>query len=750
MGMTIGQRVPVVDAPARVRGSLTFTANDAPRGALAARLVRSTVAHGLLRSVDVSAALKVPGVVMVLTGADLHGDKRLDPFFGPLERDQPVLAVDRVRYVGEPLAVVAAEDEDAAAEAAALVTAEIEPLASVLEARTAADQATPLLFPEREDGNRATSYRIARGEVGPALDAAHVVVRGEYTSPSVQHAALEPHAVVARWSSTGLEVVSTTQTPHALRRQLAEILGIPMAQVRVIVPFLGGAFGAKCYAEVEPIAAILARRTRRPVRIVLGRGEEFVTTARPAAHFAIESGADREGHIVAVRATGWFQNGAYMETADRLVRHAARALTAPYRVPNLDLEAVALLTNTVPCGPFRAPGAAQAIWAMESHVDELAARLGMDPLELRLRNLVASGQSYVDGGLLEDIRYPDMLHDAARAIGWGQSREVAGSEGRERRGRGLAVAMKTTNTPSTSSATVKMNQDGSLDVLTSSVEMGQGASTVLAQIAAERAGVPLDRVRVVTPDTERTPFDHSTTSSRTTSTMGEAITHAVQEVSGQLRELAAQHFEVATDDVVLADGAARVVGSASPAVTYGTLIQRAARGNLLGSATITTSAHPDPATGKPGASAHYHQAVGAAEVSVDVETGRVRVLSFQVGVFTGITINPTLCELQTEGSVVFGVGQALSEEMVMDGGQVVNANLGDYLVPSLEDIPPRLTTALYEHPEAGEIHGIGEIAAPLAPPAIANAIADAVGARVRELPITPERVLRALRESPAK
>jgi CO/xanthine dehydrogenase Mo-binding subunit len=734
----------MVDAAARVRGTIAYTLNaDAP-GATVGRLVRSRLAHARIRSIDTVAALRVPGVLAVVTGADLQRAVDVSPFFGPLTRDQPVLATDTVRYVGEPLAAVVALDEDTAARAAALVEVDYEPLEAALDAATASGPHAPRLHADARADNLAAEYTIARGDAERVWDQADVVVvNAEYTTPPVQHVALEPHTVLARVDPAGQVIVeSNTQTPHHLRRQLAEILGVPLADVRVLVSTLGGAFGAKCYPEIEPIAVLLARATRRPVKMVLERDEEFVTTARQATRTQITSGTTRDGRLVAVRATCIFENGAYTETADRVVRNAARALTAPYSVPNLQVQALAYFTNSVPCGPFRAPGAAQTIWAMESHLDEIAARLDMDPLELRLRNLVASGQSYVDGGLLESICYPEMLRKASEAIG--RSANEAELAPTERRGRGFAIAMKTTNTPSTSTATVKMNHDGSLDVLTSSVEMGQGATTVLGQIAASRASMALDQVRVVPPDTESTPFDQSTTSSRTTFAMGGAVEQAVDKVTTQLRELAAARFEVAPDDIQLRDGRASIVGSDDRSLSYGALIEQSRRGNLIGHGTHVTSAKPDPVSGKPGASAHYHQAVGGAEVAVDVETGRVRVLRMHVGVFVGQAINPTLCELQAEGSMAMGLGQGLFEEMVVDGGQVANANLADYLIPAVGDVPPVVHTALHEDHAHHDVHGIGEIAAPLAPPAIANAIADAVGVRVRELPITPERVLRAL------
>ncbi len=739
--MAIGERLPILDAASRARGAVRYAINAEPTAGLVGAIARSRHAHARLRSVNVDAALRVPGVVAAVTRDDLLGDTGLSPFFGPLERDQPVLAIDRVRYVGEPIAAVAAEDADAAAEAVALIEAEYEPLEGLFDAQAAGRPGAPELH--AKTGNRAAAYTIQRGDAEAALAGAPVVVSGEYSTPSVQHVALEPHVVIARVEPSGRIVVETAnQTPHHVRRQLAQIFGVPQTQVRIVVPMLGGAFGAKCYPEIEPLAVMLARKARRPVKVLLSRAEEFVTTARQAARMRITSGAREDGRLLAVRAELVFDNGAYAETGDRVVRNAARALTSTYDVPSVLVEAIAYYTNTVPCGPFRAPGAGQAAWAMESHVDEVAARLGLDPVEVRLRNFVRSGQSYVDGGLLESIRYPEMLTLAANAVR--TDGPAAGALPGERIGRGVSATMKTTNTPSISTATVKMNQDGSLDVLTSSVEMGQGAATVLAQIAASRARVPVSSVRVSQPDTDTTPFDHSTTSSRTTFAMGEAVTRAVEEVNESLRELAADTLEVAAGDVVLRDGRASVVGAPDRGLDFGALIQRANRGNLMGRGTYVTTAKPDPETGAPGASAHYHQAVGSAEVAVDPATGRVRVLKLHAGVFAGIAINPTLCELQVEGSALFGMGQALSEAIHLDNGQITNANLGDYLIPGPRDLP-RLETALHEDPEHGEVHGLGEVAAPVAAPAIANAVYDAVGVRIRDLPITPERVLRALR-----
>lgn len=745
--MAIGERLTVADAGTRVRGTVRYALNAERVGGLVGVVVRSPHPHAILTSVDVTRAAQVPNVVAIVTRDDLGPGSGVSPYFGPLVRDQPIVALDRVRYVGEPIVGIAAEDADAAAEAAALVSATYEPLDPLFTALDARREGAPSIHENAPERNCVASYVIVHGDAEAALRNLPIVVSGEYTTPLVQHVALEPHVVLAEITADGRILVETTnQTPHHLRRQLAQIFGVPLTRVRVTVPMLGGAFGAKCYPEVEPIAVMLARKARRPVKITLSRAEEFVTTGRQAARVRITTGTDGQGYLRALRAELLFSNGAYAETGDRVVRNAARALTSSYRIPALHIEGLAYYTNTVPCGPFRAPGAAQAAWAMESHIDEVAHRAGIDPLAFRLRNVVASGESYADGGLLESIQYPEMLTVAARAVGWQDPPRDSHASPRERIGRGLSMVMKTTNTPSASTSTVKLNQDGSLDVLSSSVEMGQGATTVLAQIAAARSGVPVERVRISLPDTDATPFDQSTTSSRTTFAMGEAITRAVHEVATTLRALAADALEVSPGDVALQDGRASVAGALGRSIDYGALVQRSGRGNLQGKGTFISSAKPDPLTGAPGASAHYHQAVGAAEVAVDTETGRVRVLRLHAGVFAGVAINPTLCELQVEGSALFGLGQALSEEIHLDHGQVTNANLGDYLIPGPRDVPAFLEAALHEEHGHDEVHGIGEVAAPVATPAIANAVFQAVGVRIRELPITPERVLRALRE----
>jgi CO/xanthine dehydrogenase Mo-binding subunit len=384
-------------------------------------------------------------------------------------------------------------------------------------------------------------------------------------------------------------------------------------------------------------------------------------------------------------------------------------------------------------------------------MDEIAHALGIDPLELRRRNLVQEGDLFSTGQVMDDLHYEALLERTARAKRWGEEpgSTPAGRGGGEGdlRGKGLAVTVKTTVTPSTSTASLKLNEDGSVSLLVSTTEVGQGSRTVLRQIAADAVGVPLDQVDQAYPDTDLTPWDQTTSSSRSTMMMGEAISRAGAEFQRQVREIAAELLEAAPDDLEIGAGAVWVRGVAERRLTLGQVVRQARRGNLLGSGTYVTEGHLDPETGQGIATMRFFQAACSAAVAVDPDTGRVTVEDLYLDTYAGKVVNPTLAELQSEGNVAFGLGQALLEEMALDNGQVANPNLGDYMIPSIEDLPERLRVSLLEHPSGdGQVHGLGEAGCAVVPAAIANALFDACGVRVRELPITPEKVLRGLQE----
>jgi CO/xanthine dehydrogenase Mo-binding subunit len=764
--VAIGESVPMVDARERVTGTIEYALNVELPGMLVGRVLRSPHPHARVLRVDTARAERLPGVVAVLTRNELVDQQAIFPYFGPVIRDQPVVAIDKVRFVGDPVAAVAAVDADVAREALDLIEVEYAALPAVFDPEAALLPGAPVLhesFPRVASGfadiilhtaegtNRCNHFKLRKGDVEQGFREADRVFEHTFRSPPVQHVPLEPHAAIAQVEAGRITLWVGTQTPHHTRAQLAEMFGLPLANVRVVVHTLGGAYGAKCYPKIEPLTAVLAWKADRPVKLVLSRNEVFHTLTKHGVTIHLKTGVTSDGTLVAREARCYFNAGAYADISPRLIKNGGYGTAGPYRIPHVKVDSYAVYTNTVPAGAFRGYGISQAAWAYESQMDIIAEALGIDALELRLKNVLRDGDTFATGETVHDMHYEALLRDAARAVGWGEapprrpeeSVPRAGSTTR-RRGKAITCVIKGTVTPSTSTAMVKLNEDGSLNVLTSSVEMGQGAKTVLAQIAASAAGLPLEQVLVSEPDTDSTPYEQQTTSSRTTFSMGSAISLAVQDVKRQLLALAADQLEVTPDDVLASEGRVVVRGAPERSLSYGEVIRKARRGNLLGHGAFVTNGGLDPETGQGIGSIHWHQAAAACEVEVDVETGKIEIVRYHANVFAGRMVNPRQCELQTEGSTLFGLGQALFEEAVYDDGRLINPNLAEYMIPSFEDLPERFTMKILEHPGEGEIHGIGETSVPPVMPAIANAVARAVGARLTDLPLTPEKILKAL------
>lgn len=748
----------MLDAYERVTGRVPYTIDIRLPGMLHARLLRSTMAHARIRAIDTSRARAVPGVVAVLTGADLAARPDFQPYYGPIFRDQPILAIDKVRYVGEPVAAVAAVDLDAAQEAIDLIDVEYEELPAVFTLDEALADDAPLVHDEpprtgrtfadvivdaKPGTNICNHFRLRKGDIDAGFAEADEIFEHVFTSPPVQHVPLETHACVADVRGGRVTVWVGAQIPFVIRSQLAEIFRLPQNRVRVIVPTLGGGYGAKCYPKIEPVTAVLSQAAGRPVRLHLTREEEFVTITKHGVRIRMRTAVTRDGRITARQSECHFNTGAYADIGPRLIKNGGYGTGGPHHIPHIWVDSYAVYTNIPPAGAFRGYGINQAAWAYETQMDIIAERLGLDPLEFRLKNLLVDGQRVMTGEEMHDAHFRELLERAATWIGW-DGGKVA-SEGSKVRAKGLSCIIKGSVTPSTSTATAKLNEDGSLDVLTSSVEMGQGAQTTLALFAAERLGIPPERVHVSTPDTDVTPYDQQTSSSRTTHSMGNAVVGAVDDIRSQLRRLAAEELEIAPQDLELVEGTVRVKGSPQEAIEFGELVRRSRSGNLLGTSTFRTEGGLDPETGLGIGSVHWHQAAGAAEVEVDLETGKINVLRYHAGVYAARIMNPVQAELQTEGNVAFGIGQALFEEMVFDNGQLQNGNLGEYMIASIEDLPQDLHIDVLEHLEANDVHGIGETSLPPVMPAIGNAVYRATGVRITDLPITPEKVLRGLR-----
>jgi CO/xanthine dehydrogenase Mo-binding subunit len=748
----------MLDARERVTGRVPYTINL--RAPLQAALLRSTLPHARIRSIDASAARRVPGVAAVLTGADLAGRSDVSACFGPVFRDQPMLAIGKVRHVGEPVAAVAAVDLDAALDALERIEVEYEELPAVFDVGAALAEGAVLVHDDdRRAGetfadiitrpvagtNICNHFRLRKGDVEAGFAEADHVFEDRFSSPPVQHVPLETHACIAEWIGGRLTVTATSQSPHALRAQLAEVFRLPATRVRVVVPTLGGGYGGKAYPTIEPLTAFLALVAGRAVKLHLTREEDAILVSKHGVEITMRTGVMADGRIVARATTCHFNTGAYAHIGPRLVKNGGFGTGGPHRIPHVAVDSYAVYTNIPTAGAFRGYGISQAAWAYETQLDMIAERLAIDPLEIRLRNLLQDGDTFATGEVVEDCHFRELLTDAAAHVAWSAGEEPV-RRGSRVRGKGLSCIIKGTITPSTSTATAKLNEDGTLDVLTSSVEMGQGVQTAIAAIAAQVLGLSVERVAVSCVDTDVTPYDQVTGSSRSSYAMGAAVTAAAEDVRRQLLLLAADALEASPDDLFVRDGRIDVRGVPDRGIAIADIVRRARVGNIIGHGRYRSEGGLDAETGQGIASIHWHQAAGAAEVEVDLETGHVDLLRYHAGVYAGRILNPAQADLQTEGNVAFGIGQALFEEMVFEDGQLRNPNLGEYMIASVEDMPRELGLTILESADRHEIHGIGETSLPPVMPAIGNAIYRATGVRITDLPITPEKILRGLRE----
>ncbi len=739
--MVVGRSIPMLDGAARVTGMLDYMVNLRLPGMLIGRIVRSQSPHAKLLRIGIERAAQLPGVVEILTGSELEPGLT----YGASIKDQPLLASDRVRYVGEPVALIAAESREAADAAASLIEIEYEELPAVFDALEAVRPGSVSLHEAHPD-NLFIHSRLRHGDLEAAFADSDEVFEDTFTSPLAQQVSLEPHVCAALWEGEGLTVWTASQAPYMVRRVLAEIFGMPPGSVRVIVPPLGGGYGGKGHIRIEPLVAAMARKTPgRPVKFTLARAEEFVTVTKHAATLTLKTGVRRDATFTARQVTIHWNAGAYADASPLLIPQGMVRSIGPYRIPAVWVDSYGIYTNLPPAGAYRGAMSSQTTWAYESQMDMIAHRMGWDPLEFRRKNLLVSGDSFATGEILQDVHFLECLEASVHELEQLPDRErleAAAARSGLKIGRGVGVMMKSTVASSRSSARVTLSEEGTLTLYTSTVEMGQGAHTALAQIAAESLGIPFEKVRVVGPDTALTPFDSTTSASRSTHMMGRAVMQACGQLRDRLRELGAQLLEVPPGEVNMEAGGLRA-GEAW--LTFGEVVQRSGLETLEESGEYSTSLGLDPETGQGVSTPHWHQGAGAALVGVDMETGRVAVLGYAAAAFAGKVVNPRLARLQNEGNVVFGLGPALMEEILLDGGQPINPNLGDYSIPSIRDLPAALSTVCIESPE-GELHGIGEMTLPPVAPAIANAIEAAVGVRVRDLPITAEKILRLLKE----
>ena len=788
----VGKPVDRRDAVQKVTGRALHVGNMEPPGLLHVAVLRSPHPHARIVGIDKSRAEAAPGVVALLTGADIAAMPGITPYHGPAFADQPVLAIDRVRHEGEQVVAVAAESRRAAEEALEQVEVEYEPLPVVLDVLDAIKPDAPIVHDEvRPSGafadlahvkagdrsNICYHYKLRKGDVEKAFAEADRIFEDVFTAPPAQHVPMEPHVSLAYVDEGGrINIHTASQSPSFVRGELARMLGVPMNRIRVRVPYLGGGYGAKLYNKLEPIVAILAMQTGRPVKYSLSREEEFQTVTKHGVVVKLKT-AVKGSAMTARKCEVYWDTGAFAEIGPRIVHKSGYTSSGPYKIPNVSIDSYCVYTNKPPAGPFRGFGVPQVIWAYDSQMDIVARGLGVDPVEFRLEHALEEGDLYVTGTPIHACGLKEAVQRAADAVGWGSRTAVPGSEpslpgaaeqtteaegserpeqaaaGTKRRGKGIACGVKAVLTPSISGAIVILNADGSANVLSSTVEMGQGSESLLAQIAAEELGMPFDRVHVVQPDTDVTPYDTISAGSRSTYHMGNAVRMAAAKVKEELFEAVAGKLEIDAADLEARDGRVFVRGAEERGmtVTEAFLARFGSLGTtMVGEGLCQPVVTPmDPETGMSEKCTEYWFAsASAVEVEVDLETGRLEVLQFHAAGDAGTAINPKYCEQQLVGAATMHLGLTLFEQMVFQDGQLLNGSLLDYQIASIKDVPAACHPIVVQVPHKDGpfgAKGIGETGALTVAAAVANAVEDAVGVRVRDIPLTAERIYEALK-----
>ncbi len=746
MTAQIGRSIPRLEARAKVTGRVEYTHNLRLPGMLYGKIFRSTVAHGRIRSIDTRAAAGLAGVARVVTGEDIRAIIP-SPYYGPAFHDQPILALDKVRFIGEPVAVVLAADPHVAEQAVQLIEADYEELPAVYD-EIAALEPTVIVHDElkpagtfadlkhlagRKNTNVALDFHLRRGDVETGFAQADRVIEHTFHTQQCLHLPFETLVSVADPAHPGLTIHSATQTPSFVRTEMARLLGWPENRVRVKVAFLGGGFGAKVYIKLEAMAGALALLARRPVKIALTMEEQFYHITKHPTTFRIKSGVTKDGRIAARRCDVWWNGGAYADIGPRVTQKSGFTAAGPYDIDNVAIDSYEVYTNRPPAGALRGFGIPQLVWAYESHTDLVARELGIDPVEFRRRNILRTGRPQATGTAMRDAAIAAVLEAVAARMNW--NAPFARGTGVVRHGRGIAIGFKASIAPTTSVAIVNISADGSVALYMNAVDMGQGADTAMALIVAEVLDLKAEDIRVVLPDTDVTPYDMGTLGSRSTFHMGNAVRMAAEDARDRLQALA-------------------VVAGLPPGTNYPMAEIFRKRygmqaGNVVGTGTyIPGYAPPDAATGASANVTPFWMVGGTGvEIEVDTETGHVRVTKLVNVADAGTPLNPGVARTQLSGAAIMQLGFTLHEKMEFDGGQVTNASLADYKIPGIHDIPPmdsELVTAEQSNGPFGA-KGLGESGTFGVSPAIANAIHDAIGVRLTELPMKPEAVLRAIR-----
>ncbi|MBI2936472.1 MAG: xanthine dehydrogenase family protein molybdopterin-binding subunit [Chloroflexi bacterium] len=737
---TIGKAIPRLEGLDKVSGQARYTADINLPGMLWGKTLRSPYAHARILRIDASKAWQLPDVHAVLTANDIP-----NTLVGRRMRDMPVLARDRVRFIGEKVAAVAAENPDTAEEALSQIEVEYEDLPAVFDPLEAARDSAPLLHEEvgsyqglpqplDKPTNLFSTVTWKLGNLEEGIARSDLVFEHTFSVPAVHQVYLEPHACVVSIDATGqVQVWASNKAPFALRRQLAEAAEIPEESIVVHPTVIGGDFGGKGSFMDVPLCYFLAKRAGRPVKMVMTYLEELMAgNPRHPAIVTIKSGVTRDGQILARHAKLIFNSGAYaaFKPVPAVNLLGARNAGGTYRIPNLTIESHCVYTNCVPAGHMRAPGEPQAIFAVESHMDMIAHELGIDPLDFRLRNILRDGDPDPTGHPLHNVRAEETLLAAANAADWGSPKSTPHV------GRGIAMSERHVGGGETT-ATLTLSPDGTARLLTPLLDTGTGAYLILRQVVAEVLTLPIESITIVSQDTSETRFDTGVGGSRVTHIGGQAAYRAAQYLKGKLTTLAAERLGCPEGQVLLSRGTFSVRGDQRQL----TLNELAAEAPSEALSVTTTYQATQPTSG-------ISFCAQAAEVGVDVETGQVKVRRIVSAHDVGTVLNPIAHQGQIEGGIIQGLGYALMEELQGEEGRVSTLTFGEYKVPTMKDIPEMVTVLLepssgptpFQGKAIGE-HTVSPIAA-----AITNAVFDAAGVRINSLPITAEKVYRALKE----
>jgi CO/xanthine dehydrogenase Mo-binding subunit len=783
----VGKSIFRLDALDKVTGRAKYCEDLRFPGMLYGKVLRSPYPHAHIMGIDTSRAENLSGVRAVITGRDVP-EKR----YGPSVFDQHILARRVVRYVGDPVAAVAADSLEVAERALDLITVEYEELPGIFDIEEAWKKnpsvivhrdlpryelgkfPPPRLIPDRP--NVCNLRMLRHGDVEKGFKEADLIVENTFTTTRIQHCSFEPHVSIAQAESDGsLTIWAGRQSIFLAKQYLCKIFDLIPSQVRVIAShYVGGAFGSKVTLYTEPITAMLSMRTGRPVKLTYTR-EEMFSSGGTRVPFVIRmrDGVKEDGTLVARNMEMLLGMGAYAGSGPLIARNCIYAAVATYHIPNAKIDTYAVYTNDPFVTSFRGFGNTQVLWAIESQMDIIAEKLGMDAVDLRRKNLLEEGDISITGEIVHSIGIRECLDKVADSLKrGGETRKEAGPW---KKGKGLALGNKYSMAPTAALAVVKVRGDGTIEVHESADEIGQGCNTVLAQIAAEEFGVSVDDVKVVWGDTAITPyFSRGSTSQRTTFNLGNAIRLACQDAKRQIFEIAAEKLHVPPRDMDIKDGRIYVRSNPSQGMSvtelftserellpgeFGDYVEKAAE--ILGKGVwVTRPARSDPETAqipenvaKMGGRlvGFFGYGVQGVEVRVNTETGEVKVEKVVAASDVGSPLNPKMCEQQIEGGVAMGIGSALWEEVALEKGKVVNPNFGNYKIatsvnmPKTENVEVFLISAPHKEGPYGA-KGTGETQMTPTAPAVANAIYNAVGVRIRDLPITRERIFKALRE----